>query len=104
MLSETITQAINQAEKYRYITKVGIFGSHARGEAHSDSDIDVLIDYDSSSDDFLDDLDNFMEDFESAVHCKIDYVTLFGLQNSGNENFKQEVLKDVKWIYTAKGA
>jgi len=94
-------KAINSAEKYPYIVKVGVFGSHARGEATGSSDIDILIDYDDSSDDFLDNIDHFMEDFEALITGKIDYVTMRGLMKSQNEEFRQEVLRDVKWIYSA---
>ena len=101
MISKKIIQAINKAEKYPYIVKVGVFGSHARGEATDASDIDILIDYDNSSDDFLNNLDNFMEDFEKLIPIKTDYVTLPGLMKSRNEAFRQEVLREVQWVYTA---
>lgn len=101
---EIITRAINEASKYKYIARVGLFGSYARGDTHGKSDVDILIDYDGRTDEFLDDLDNFMEDFEALVHCKIDYVTVPGLMNSRDEEFKQAVLRDVRWIYNAKGA
>ena len=99
MISSDIIQAIRKAEKYPYITRVGVFGSHARGDFTDSSDIDILIDYDNSSDDFLDNLDNFMEDFESLVPVKTDYVTVPGLMKSRNTAFKQEVLRDVQWVY-----
>jgi len=101
---ETITRAISEASKYENIVRVGLFGSYARGDTHSESDVDILIDYDDGTDEFLDDLDNFMEDFEVYVHCKIDYVTVPGLMNSRDEEFKKAVLQDVRWIYNAKGA
>ena len=99
MISSKIIQAISKAEKYPYILRVGVFGSHARDEATDLSDVDILIDYDNSSDDFLDNIDNFMEDFESIVHEEVDYVTMPGLMKSRNEDFKREVLRDVQWIY-----
>jgi len=83
--------------------RVGVFGSAARNEAATGSDLDIIIDYDNSSDDFLDNLDDFMESMERDVQGKIDYVTLEGLMKSRDESFKQEVLRDVKWIYNATG-
>jgi len=94
-------QAINKAENYPYIIRVGVFGSFARNEETMTSDIDILIDYDNSSDDFLDDLDSFMEKMEEAVPCRIDYVTMAGLLNSKDEVFKSNVLRDVKWLYNS---
>jgi len=101
MISNNIIKAIRKAEKYPHIIRVGVFGSHARGESTDASDVDILIDYDNSSDEFLDNLDNFMEDFEKLVHIKTDYITLSGLMKSRNSTFREEVLRDVQWIYTA---
>jgi len=92
-------KAILKAEYYPYITKVGVFGSHARNEETETSDLDILIDYDRSSDDYLDNLGNFMEDMESAIHGKIDYVTVPGLMSSKDDWFRENVLHDVLWIY-----
>ena len=99
MISNALIKAIQKAEKYPYIVRVGVFGSYARSEATAESDIDILIDYDNSSDDFLDNVDNFMYDFESAIHGKVDYVTLPVLMRSHNESLREEILRDVKWIY-----
>jgi len=102
MISSKIVQAIHTAKNYPYITKVGVFGSCARDEETVSSDIDVLIDYDNSADDFLDDLDNFMEEMELLVDGQIDYVTMAGVKRSNNEAFKSEILRDVKWIIMPK--
>ena len=101
MISKRIIQAINTAKNYPYIIRVGVFGSCARNEETSASDIDILIDYDNSSDsdDFIDDIGGFMEDMERLWHGKIDYVTMPGLMKSRDERFKRNVLNDVKWVY-----
>ena len=99
MISNNVIQAINAAKNYPYILRVGVFGSYARNEETTISDIDILIDYDSSSDDFLDDLDGFMEDMERLVHDKIDYITVPGLMKSPDEEFRRSVLNDVRWVY-----
>jgi len=104
MISSQIIQAIKKAEKYPYIVRVGIFGSHARGDTTPASDVDILIDYDNSSDDFMDDLDNFMEDAEILIPSKIDWLTMRGLMKSPNEEFRNEVLRDVKWIHNGGSA
>lgn len=103
MISRNIVQAISKAEKYPHIVKVGVFGSCARDEETTDSDIDILIDYDSSSDDYIDNLDSFMEEMEHLTHgVKIDYITLPGLMKSGNESIRRSILRDVKWVYTTQ--
>ena len=102
MVSDVVIQAIYTAKNYSSIIRVGVFGSYARNEETSASDIDILIDYDNSSDsdDFIDDIGGFMEDMERLWHGKIDYVTMPGLMKSRDERFKRNVLNDVKWVYT----
>ena len=102
MVSNQIIKAINRAENYPYIVRVGVFGSYARGEATHASDIDILIDYNNSSDDFLDDLDNFIEDIEMIIRAKIDFITLPGLLKSRDKEFRDEVLRDIRWIYNRR--
>jgi len=99
---EKIKDTFNHAEKYPYIKRVGVFGSYARGEEQATSDLDILLDYDNSSDEYMDDLARFMEDIENIITIKIDYVTYNGLMRSKDTSFKQEVLKEVKWLYVAK--
>ena len=101
MISNRVIQAINAAKKYPYIIRVGVFGSCARDEETAASDVDILIDYDNSSDDFLDDIGGFMEDMEQLIQSRIDYVTIPGLMKSSDTAFRREVLRDVKWIYHA---
>jgi len=99
MVSNKIIQLVSTASNYPYIIRVGVFGSHARGEETPESDIDILIDYDNSSDGFLDDIGGFMEDIEQLVNNRIDYITLPGLMMSKDEIFKRNVLNDVIWVY-----
>ena len=104
MILDTIHQMITNASRYPYITKIGIFGSYARNEQTDASDLDILIDYDDSSDDFMNNLGNFMEDMELVFDGKIDYVTVPGLMDSKDEAFKRNVMQDVKWLYNSTGA
>jgi len=98
---ETIKETFMIAFNYPHIKKVGVFGSYAREEQHSRSDLDILLEYDDSSDEFMDDLGGFMEDIEKTISCDIDYVTLNGLIRGKDTNFKEQVLKEVKWLYIA---
>ena len=102
MSLQAIIKAVDSARKDRYILKVGIFGSFARGEANADSDIDIILEYDNSHEDFLESIDDFMEDIERHISTKIDYVTLNALMRDKKPNeFRDEVLRDVQWIYQA---
>lgn len=55
----------------QYKAKVkGIFGSHVRGEAHPDSDVDLLVDFDEGVNLFdMIGLEQFLED---KLGCKVD--------------------------------
>lgn len=57
-MNEKITQVVNQVKEYlikKYgdkIREIILFGSHVRGEATKDSDIDILVLIDDSIDPF----------------------------------------------------
>ena len=61
-----------------------------------------MLEYDDSSDEYMDDLGDFMEDIERQIELKIDYMTYSGLVRKSSESFKRQVLSDVKWLYVAK--
>jgi predicted nucleotidyltransferase len=60
------------------IKKIGLFGSFARGDHRPDSDIDLLVEFESGKKTF----DNFMElsfFLEEVLRSKIDLVTVESL-------------------------
>ena len=101
---ETIKQTFGVASKYPHIKRVGVFGSYSRGGENTTSDLDVLLEYDDSSDEYMDDLGEFMEDIERQIKLKIDYMTYNGLIRKSSDSFKRQVLNDVKWLYEAEVA
>ena len=106
-LDGKIIDIINSAHKYPCIKRVGVFGSFARGDNYDGSDIDLLYDYDSgseqSTDEILEYVDEIDEKIKAAVNViKVDYVWYEGVFKSSNEKFKQAVLKDVIWVYERK--
>ena len=64
---QAISKAVDSAKKYPYILRVGIFGSFARGEENGGSDVDILLEYDNSDEQYLDDIGYFMEDVEKTI-------------------------------------
>ncbi|MCL2034976.1 MAG: nucleotidyltransferase domain-containing protein [Oscillospiraceae bacterium] len=105
MINEQVIKAVNTAVNYPYITAVGVFGSYARNEETTVSDIDILYKYDDTTDDFLCDVLNYGEELENQIksftgsNVKVDYISFEGLRQSKNESFKQSVLNDVVWLY-----
>ncbi len=57
----------------RGVTRIGLFGSHARGDARADSDLDFVVEFDRKS------FDRFMEVrflLEDLFHRRIDLVPI----------------------------
>jgi predicted nucleotidyltransferase len=67
---------------------VRVFGSVARGEADSESDIDLLVNMESGRS--LLDLCGLLADIEDLLGCKVDVVTEDGLR----ERIRERVLKE----------
>ncbi|SPF40270.1 DNA polymerase beta domain protein region [Candidatus Sulfopaludibacter sp. SbA4] len=68
---------IGLAEK-RGAHNVRVFGSVARGDQRSDSDIDFLVDFEPGRS--LLDLTGFWLDLEGTLGCKVDVVSSRGLR------------------------
>ncbi|MCL2285757.1 MAG: nucleotidyltransferase domain-containing protein [Firmicutes bacterium] len=99
-LDENVVNAIQLANNYPSIIRMGVFGSCARGEQTSESDIDIIYDYDDTQ---IDDMMECLEAIDNRLQKKIDFVAYYLLFEDGmsrsEANFKENVLRDVKWIY-----
>ena len=76
------------AQKKYGITKLGIFGSVARGEQTPDSDVDVC--YEGKAPSFLT-LDMIQTELEQLFDCKVDLVRV---RDNMNSLLRQRILKD----------
>ena len=76
------------AQKKYGITKLGIFGSVARGEQTPDSDVDVC--YEGKAPTFLT-LDMIQTELEQLFDCKVDLVRV---RDNMNSLLRQRILKD----------
>ena len=75
--------------KYR-ISRLGIFGSYIRGEQRSESDVDVLIDYDKAPSLIeLIEIENMLSDL---LGLKVDLVTSKGLKPQLRRHILDEVV------------
>ena len=76
------------AQKKYGITKLGIFGSVARGEQTPDSDVDVC--YEGKAPSFLT-LDMIQTELEQLFDCKVDLVRV---RDNMNNLLRQRILRD----------
>jgi len=104
-INHNITKAvIATAQRYPCIFRVGIFGSYARGEDDSTSDIDLLYDYDDKSRDATHQFLSFVEDFLDIIKpLDADFICLENLLEM-EDNFMHNVLNDVIWVYDSANA
>ena len=103
-IDKGIIDIISLAAKYPTIKRIGIFGSYIRGDMRSDSDIDLLYDYDDTKNQSTDELLGYIEEINDdlinyAKVSKIDYVWYRGLIESDNSVFRNAVLNEVIWAY-----
>lgn len=76
------------AQKKYGITRLGIFGSVARGEQTADSDLDVC--YEGQAPSFLT-LDMIQTELEQLFECKVDLVRV---RENMNSLLRQRILRD----------
>jgi predicted nucleotidyltransferase len=86
------------AEKYN-LPAVYLFGSYARGEADEKSDIDIMIDRTGAKVRTLWDLGGVYGDLEDSLQKEIDLITTFGLDESKNSRFRNNVELEKVRIY-----
>lgn len=75
------------------VAQIGLFGSFARNEQCSDSDIDLLVEYEPGQSSFKN-LMNLAFYFEDSFHRKIELVTPPSL----SERLKQHIAKEIEYV------
>ena len=96
MTIDQIKQSIAPVLNQYGVTYAGVFGSVARGEDRSDSDVDILITLKQPVS-----LLTFFalnDELEGALRCKVDLVT----ENSLDAHVKPYALKDLQTVYEAR--
>jgi len=97
VLVVTLTQAISAIESRRaalserHVRRIGVFGSVARGDARSDSDVDFLVDFTEEGD--LLDLVAIKRILEEALGCPVDVVPSGGLK----PDIREAVMREVRY-------
>jgi len=109
-ISNIVPSVFTNKEYNVRVRRVGIFGSVARGEATADSDIDFIIDYKYA--DCMDPDDTILEakvwfEFEESMRVlfspvELSIVNLDSLDQNGDAGLKENIERDVIWIYESK--
>jgi hypothetical protein len=88
----SVEQKIRELKGYLkeefYVKKIGYFGSYARGEYTSSSDIDILVEFSKPLGWKFFELQDFLE---SKLNMKVDLVT----KNALKKQLKDQILKEV---------
>ena len=102
MIDDKIKNIIALAVKYPVISRVGVFGSYARGDQTAESDIDILFDYDKPNDDYileiLDYGDELITEFKK-INLDCDYISYRGFIDSNINRTQERILSDTVWLY-----
>lgn len=81
------------------INQLGVFGSAIRDDFREDSDIDILVSFDSAAKWTLFDLVEMQDDLSNLLGRKVDFVSRRGLERSRNSIRKNEILSSTRVIY-----
>ena len=103
--TEQIREIVTPIAEQFHLNAVYLFGSYARGEAHADSDIDLLIDLSGTNIKSLFSLGNVYCALEDALGKKIDLVTLSSLEQETSHAsdilFRQNLQRERVILYAA---
>lgn len=87
---QTLSAHLGEIQRRFAVERLSVFGSVARGEAGTDSDVDILISYRKTSGIFA-----FLElkDYlEKKMNCSVDLVTEKGLKKQLREKIMGEAV------------
>lgn len=82
------------------VRRAALFGSAARGDMSAGSDIDMLVEFLPDTRGIL--FFSLQADLEDAFNRPVDLITFDALQHEAKEQFKKDVLQDVRIIYERK--
>ena len=96
-LTARLRTAIQESPYRPVIRSAALFGSHVRGTARDDSDIDVLIEFEPEATVGLFEFIEIQEQLSEALGRKVDLLTPEAL----SKYFRDEVLKEAEPVYGA---
>jgi len=76
-------------EKF-HITRIGIFGSYARGEQNENSDVDLLVEFENNTPDLFELKQQLKEFLQKKLHIEVDICR----EKYIKPRFKNSILKE----------
>jgi predicted nucleotidyltransferase len=94
-IKKILLEAVKNSPHFESIKSVAIFGSYVNGIPNTDSDIDVLIDFEPSADIGFFALSDIKNNFESFLKKSVDLLTPAAI----SKYFRDEVLSRAETVY-----
>lgn len=83
-----------------HVVRLEVFGSHARGDARPDSDVDVLVTFEAGQTPGLE-FFALADGLEQILGHAVDLLTRSRVERDHNEIFRRRVLESTKLLYAA---
>ena len=77
------------------VSRMGVFGSYARDNAHENSDVDLVVEFDRPIGFRFFDLARYLEEL---LGRKVDLLTPAGIQNIRRPRVSQEILHSILYV------
>ena len=77
------------------IHHIGLFGSHARGSAHEQSDVDLLVDFEHPIGFKFMDLTEYLE---RLLGCEVDVLTRPGLEGIRAKGVSESIARSIVYV------
>lgn len=81
------------------VARVQLFGSHASGQAHPGSDVDLLIEFLPGASVGLLEMGGLKEDLEQRLGCTVDLVSRAAVERSRNPYRRRSILAAPVTVY-----
>jgi len=85
-----------------HITKFALFGSVLRDDFRPDSDVDVLVTFDSMSQRGLSETIQMRDELEALLGRKVDFIVKAAIERSENWLRRENILESAQVVYPQK--